>query len=249
MEQHDKNDCDQRDDKGRFAKGNRLATGNPFARQTAKLRQAALAAVSDEDIRDIIDALKLKATGGDVPAAKLLLSYTLGKPERVVDPDTLDQHEFKTILDSHLPSPESVTGIVHGMPLEAMLPAMKAVLPARVEEKIEQAVAVLTQKPEAEDDDDDDDDSVDEKNESDKETEELLVKMKQLLGELTAMKNSPEGLTEAKASEAMRRILGKPPPSPNGENGAPLGERCGVSPPCVPGAAPSANGKNGVVHV
>src|SRR5688500_362353 len=80
----------QRDEKGRFGKGNRGRPGNPFARQTAKLRQAMLDAVSAEDMREVIDALKGKAKQGDVAAIKLLLSYTVGKPAPVADPDTLD---------------------------------------------------------------------------------------------------------------------------------------------------------------
>ena len=35
-------DQTRRDDKGRFGTGNRGGPGNPFARQTARLRQAAL---------------------------------------------------------------------------------------------------------------------------------------------------------------------------------------------------------------
>ena len=60
----DTNDGNQRDLKGRFAKGNRIATGNPFARQTAELRQAVLDAVSTETIRNIVAALTIKAEAG-----------------------------------------------------------------------------------------------------------------------------------------------------------------------------------------
>jgi hypothetical protein len=94
----------QRDEKGRFGKGNRGGPGNPFARQTAKLRQAALEAVSGDDIHEIIEALKEKAKKGDVAASKLLLSYTIGKPTTAADPDTLNQHEYQTIVNNHVTS-------------------------------------------------------------------------------------------------------------------------------------------------
>ena len=78
-----------RDANGRFGKGNHGGPGNPFARRTAKLRQAALAAVSPGDIREIFQVLKDKARQGDVPAIKLLLAYTVGTPTAATDPDTL----------------------------------------------------------------------------------------------------------------------------------------------------------------
>src|SRR5262245_13748564 len=84
-----------RDEKGRFGKGNSGGPGNPFMRQTARLRRAALDAVSGEDMRDVINALKEKAKTGDVQAARLLLSYTVGKPAGASDPDTANRHELQ----------------------------------------------------------------------------------------------------------------------------------------------------------
>src|ERR1043165_4126263 len=94
-----------RDEKGRFQKGNRGGPGNPFTRQTAKLRQAALNAVSEDDIQEIIAVLKARAKQGDVAAIKLLLSYSVGKPTHAPNPDTLDQHELETIVNNHVPTP------------------------------------------------------------------------------------------------------------------------------------------------
>src|SRR5687768_14890564 len=84
----------QRDDKGRFTAGNQGGPGNPFARRVGELRRAMLMAVSVEKIQEIINALMDKATEGDVPAARLVLSYVLGKPETVADPDRGDAHEW-----------------------------------------------------------------------------------------------------------------------------------------------------------
>ena len=109
-----KNSAPDRDEKGRFQKGNRGGPGNPFTRQTAKLRQAALNAVSEEEIQEIIAVLKAKARQGDVAAIKLLLSYSVGKPTPAANPDTLDQHEMHTIIDNHAVSLQSVIDIVQG---------------------------------------------------------------------------------------------------------------------------------------
>src|SRR5207237_3907656 len=78
---------------GRFAKGNPGGSGNPFARQVAALRQALLDAVSPDDLAAIAQALAQKAKQGDVAAAKVLLTYLVGKPAPAPDPDCLDVEE------------------------------------------------------------------------------------------------------------------------------------------------------------
>src|SRR5919109_2559853 len=88
------NGASGRDAKGRFAPGNPGGPGNPFARRTAELRREFLAEASGEDLRAVCRALLERAKAGDVAAAKLALSYLMGKPERAVDPDTLDEQEW-----------------------------------------------------------------------------------------------------------------------------------------------------------
>jgi len=65
---------------GRFAPGNSGGPGNPSARAVGQLRAALLASVTEEDIRQIVAALVLKAKAGDIAAAKEVLDRTLGKP-------------------------------------------------------------------------------------------------------------------------------------------------------------------------
>ena len=89
-----------RDAQGRFAPGNKLAVGNPFARQVAALRSAFLKEVKAEDIAAIATALLAKAKEGDVAAAKLVLAYTVGKPQETVDPDHLDLDEWQKFRES-----------------------------------------------------------------------------------------------------------------------------------------------------
>src|SRR6266480_1919919 len=80
---------------GQFAKGNPGGPGNPFARQVAKLRKVILNRLTEEDLLAITEALLAKAKEGSVGAAKLLLSYALGKPASAPDPDRLDGQELE----------------------------------------------------------------------------------------------------------------------------------------------------------
>src|SRR5262245_22235534 len=76
-----------RDRRGRFALGNRGGVGNPFARQVAALRAEFINGCSRDDLREIRQKFVAMAKQGDHAAAKLVLSYTLGKPLPIVDPD------------------------------------------------------------------------------------------------------------------------------------------------------------------
>jgi hypothetical protein len=86
-----------RDQNGRFAQGNQGGPGNPFARQVAALRKALLDKVTPEDIQAIAEKLILQAKCGNVQAAKLVLSYTIGKPKPTVEPDNLDAEEWEQL--------------------------------------------------------------------------------------------------------------------------------------------------------
>src|SRR5262249_59821329 len=85
------------DARGRFTRGNKEGRGNPHARQVAALRKALLETVTEQDMIEIAHALMIQAKMGDVAAATLLLSYTLGKPLEGADPDRLDQNEWETM--------------------------------------------------------------------------------------------------------------------------------------------------------
>src|SRR5688500_13635947 len=80
---------------GRFAPGNKLAKGNPFARRVARLRSALLKAVSPADLREVAAALLRQAKAGDVPATRELLQRLLGPPESVDLIERLDALEAK----------------------------------------------------------------------------------------------------------------------------------------------------------
>ncbi len=78
---------------GQFAKGNPGGPGNPYARHVARLRASLIEAVGDDGLKDIVQGMVTAAKGGDVAAAKLLLSYLLGKPADSVEPDYVEIHE------------------------------------------------------------------------------------------------------------------------------------------------------------
>src|SRR5882724_11223383 len=83
-----------KDVQGRFRPGNKGGPGNPFARKCAALRKALLDSVSEQDLKDVVVMLKLKAQRGDLAAMKLLLQYCVGKPEPAKDPDRMDADEW-----------------------------------------------------------------------------------------------------------------------------------------------------------
>jgi hypothetical protein len=72
--------ADGRDASGRFAKGNPGGPGNPYPRRVAAFRQALLNCVTEEDIVAIAKAVIEEAKSGNIPAAKLIFHYVLGKP-------------------------------------------------------------------------------------------------------------------------------------------------------------------------
>jgi hypothetical protein len=122
-----------RDSGGRFAKGNRIASGNPFNRRVAGLRSALLQAVTEEDVHQLAVQLVEAAKKGDLAAIKLLFLYTIGRPSETVNPDKLDLEEWDIRQQSNTPKLQDVWDIVDGMPVEAVLESVGETMPAVVE--------------------------------------------------------------------------------------------------------------------
>jgi hypothetical protein len=95
-----------RDMHGHFAKGNAGGPGNPFARRK----------------------------DGNVAAAKLLLSYALGKPAEAVDPDTLDLQEWENYRRQPDPAP-NMAAATQRPTLPFALAYLRALLPALTEDQ------------------------------------------------------------------------------------------------------------------
>lgn len=77
---------------GRTTDG-RFATGNPVNRSVAALRRDLLDQATSADLDEALDALLLRAKGGDLAAIQVVLGYAIGQPVAAVDPDTLDPQE------------------------------------------------------------------------------------------------------------------------------------------------------------
>jgi hypothetical protein len=112
------NGVNGRDSRGRFAKGNRGGTGNPFARRVARLRTLLLEIVSEDDLRGVLAKLVERARTGDVAAVRLVLNYLIGRPVDAVDPDRLDLEEWRLYkegptIDEVLDGPESQPDHLH----------------------------------------------------------------------------------------------------------------------------------------
>ncbi|HZY85156.1 MAG TPA: hypothetical protein VFE78_10020 [Gemmataceae bacterium] len=121
-----------RDTHGRFGKGNAGGPGNPFARQVAALRSALLGRVTAEDVEAVAGELIRQAKEGNLAAAKLLLSYTLGKPAPAVDPDTLDWQEWENYRRQPDPSPD-MAAAAQRPTLAFALDYLRALLPSLTE--------------------------------------------------------------------------------------------------------------------
>jgi hypothetical protein len=72
---------------GLFAKGNKLAHGNPQAKRAHDLRKAAREAVSTEDIQRLMAKYLQMGLEGDIQAGRIVLEYTVGKPLPAVEAD------------------------------------------------------------------------------------------------------------------------------------------------------------------
>lgn len=105
MSEPSDNGANGHDATGRFARGNAGGPGNPFAKQAHQLRAALFAAVTKEDLRDVVRALLGRAKDGDVPAAREVLDRCLGKAEAV---DLIERIEaLEVLLEEAAPSRSS----------------------------------------------------------------------------------------------------------------------------------------------
>jgi hypothetical protein len=74
-----------RDPRGWFAKGNRIASGNPINKRMRELRQKLLDCATEADIEELYRSLMESARSGDTAAARLLLDHLVGKPKETVE--------------------------------------------------------------------------------------------------------------------------------------------------------------------
>src|SRR5262249_26958044 len=89
-----------RDERGRFTKGNKGGPGNPFAREVGVLRATMVHAFPPKGFMRLVEVLRQKAEGGDMLAMKYILQYVLGKPTETVDPDRIAIDEWQKLRDA-----------------------------------------------------------------------------------------------------------------------------------------------------
>jgi hypothetical protein len=137
---------DGHDARGRFAKGNRGGPGNPFARQTAALRSALIAAVTEDDIQTIARQLVTQAKLGHLAAIKLLFAYVLGKPAEAVNPDTLDVQEWQLYQQTPV-TPEAMTTVLNSMHADLACTIVRTALPEMTQAQASHLAGQLDPEP------------------------------------------------------------------------------------------------------
>jgi hypothetical protein len=121
---------ENRTNNGRFSTGNKYRRGNPFHRRCAMLREQAVAEISPDEVRALMRKLYRAAMDGDTAATVILLAYLIGKPTKAVDPDAVDDDQWKRLRD--VPSQEEFAcAQINGIPTEAAIERLKQVRGAK----------------------------------------------------------------------------------------------------------------------
>jgi hypothetical protein len=129
MSQSDRTTASDRDDKGRYAKGNGGGPGNPYARQVAQLRKELLARCTPERLGKIADRMMELAEEGDVSAAKLIFQYVLGKPLDAVSPDRVDIDEVEVFRDGACKKDVLLPTLLGGVPADVSADLFRQLTP------------------------------------------------------------------------------------------------------------------------
>jgi hypothetical protein len=95
----------------------------------AAFRKAVCEAVSEQDVREVAARLVEQAKEGDVAAAKLVLAYTVGRPQGAVDPDTLDQQEWQLFRQGPA-RPDDLSSVLDNMPASTACTLLRPLVPA-----------------------------------------------------------------------------------------------------------------------
>jgi hypothetical protein len=89
----------ERDEKGRFAKGNPGGPGNPHARQASRYRELFATTVTEDDFREIVQALVARAKEGDIVAAREVFNRIIGKPVDVREESSKPSITSQQVMD------------------------------------------------------------------------------------------------------------------------------------------------------
>ena len=86
---------DGRDAKGRFGPKNNCGQGGDTT-PGREYRKAFMKALEDGDVENVTRSMVGKALDGDVPAARLIFEYAMGKPKETVE--VLGAESFKDVV-------------------------------------------------------------------------------------------------------------------------------------------------------
>ncbi len=90
-----------RDGAGRFGAGNRFGRGNPSSARRAHWQRVIDEAISDDDMRRVVDACLKMAESGDAQAIKQMSDWTVGRP--VPLPEERDTEDAPLVIGPPLP--------------------------------------------------------------------------------------------------------------------------------------------------
>jgi hypothetical protein len=106
-----------------FEPGNKAGRGNASFKRLAANRREFTDAISADEVRALARKLYAQALAGDLAAAKLVLSYCLGRPSVAEDPDAGAQRELQlaarwpgavealALLSGHIDAAEAIDKI------------------------------------------------------------------------------------------------------------------------------------------
>jgi hypothetical protein len=216
----------ERGPKGTFRNGNRGGPGNPYARRVAKLRQAVMEECGEEDLREITREMINLAKRGDKVAAKLIYQYTLGKPDKQVDPDRVDADELDVLKGVAVPA-ALLQALLEAVPADAVNRLVQNLWPALVKTLAKDLDAQIVEKQKR-------------NAEMEKEADawEALPAEEKLRQYRQCGTTPPDDLVEAAEKERVaREAKEQAVPSTNG-----VSQTSEASPPASNGVNPSTNG-------
>ena len=103
-----------RDIFGKFMAGNPGGPGNPHNRQIAMFKRAILSATTPDEAKSLARKIYDMAMEGNLAAAKIYFTYTVGKPDNPIDPDRVGVHEREVYRDTAPLKTEMATYIAAG---------------------------------------------------------------------------------------------------------------------------------------
>ncbi|MHC4611086.1 MAG: hypothetical protein ACYS7M_12145 [Planctomycetota bacterium] len=89
----------RRDEAGRFVEGTAPGPGRQDLADRGRYLRAVKAAVTHDDLVDVLKSMVSQATDGDVAAGRLICEYTLGKPAQSITLQAEDGPAYKVLLN------------------------------------------------------------------------------------------------------------------------------------------------------